>query len=835
MDKNAKPTDSEILSSTTARLNISADSKENKPAKNNESSATNKSEVAPASISSGKTDNNKDATAEQSKSDSVKKDTPKEDDGDKTTAEAENSKSPSSETNPKKFKQENPPSKVVHLRNLPLPPHQPYNNQYNNATYHAANDDVEGEIIKKAFAFGPVIDILLMRKSGQAFLQMETLDQGKKFVEEHKDKPLDIGTHSVYIQFSKHQELTDIDDNPHQQQIRQRLEDARKGIFTTKSSPIKNFNHNSTPFQPSKSGHNWSENNSNSFANSPAKLNTGNSNGSNNANNQTNSSISNSNTNNATGDNNQNNSSSPVNADQRILHVVIEKELPPPHCVKIHEYYDHFSRYGDVCRIVMFRKQSSMQAKSSQQVLIEMKSGLAAQTAYMQYNGKNMKQDGHTMRIDYSKLPELTVKSDGDTRWDYTRTARPPPEESSGIASNNTGMTIHQSGQPNFRPNNNHHPGNQNIPHIPAGNWAPPNAAGSQGSGDNRGPMHLQPMHTGPHPGGQNHPGNSPHPNQVTASPMGHQFNFAHGQHHMPGGQHFQNHPAQYYGQVPYNGAMMHQFHHHMQGQALAHGHGYYDPRAMQLHNQQLGHHGHNMPPQHPHAHSGAHIAGNPQALQPDHIRMTQMLPAFPGQHNQSQNNSSSVLCASNLNEDKAKPDDLFTLFGVYGDVQRVKILYEKRDTALIEFQQPQQAEQAIKNLNNKKLYGKELKLRLSKFQKVNMPKEGADTFNLTKEYLNSPLHRYRKSGSKNYLNIYEPCDVLHLSNIPEGKSEEEIKSIFEKHGTVKQFKFFKDTKMALIKVDSIEEAIHCLIKTHNHRMSANQHLRVSFSKGYLT
>ena len=65
------------------------------------------------------------------------------------------------------------------------------------------------------------------------------------------------------------------------------------------------------------------------------------------------------------------------------------------------------------------------------------------------------------------------------------------------------------------------------------------------------------------------------------------------------------------------------------------------------------------------------------------------------------------------------------------------------------------QAEQALRNLNNKKLFGKEMKLKLSKFPKVNMPKEGADTYNLTKEYLNSPLHRYRKTGSKNYQNIY--------------------------------------------------------------------------------
>ena len=43
--------------------------------------------------------------------------------------------------------------------------------------------------------------------------------------------------------------------------------------------------------------------------------------------------------------------------------------------------------------------------------------------------------------------------------------------------------------------------------------------------------------------------------------------------------------------------------------------------------------------------------------------------------------------------------------------------------------------------------------------------------------------------------------------------SEEEIRNIFSQYGTIKRFKFFeKDRKMALIEMDSIEEAIAGLI-----------------------
>merc|ERR1712212_1424802 len=43
------------------------------------------------------------------------------------------------------------------------------------------------------------------------------------------------------------------------------------------------------------------------------------------------------------------------------------------------------------------------------------------------------------------------------------------------------------------------------------------------------------------------------------------------------------------------------------------------------------------------------------------------------------------VLLVSNLDEESVNVDYLFTLFGVYGDVIRVKILFNKKDTALIQ------------------------------------------------------------------------------------------------------------------------------------------------------
>ncbi|XP_037682501.1 polypyrimidine tract-binding protein 2 isoform X4 [Choloepus didactylus] len=190
------------------------------------------------------------------------------------------------------------------------------------------------------------------------------------------------------------------------------------------------------------------------------------------------------------------------------------------------------------------------------------------------------------------------------------------------------------------------------------------------------------------------------------------------------------------------------------------------------------------------------------------------------------------VLLVSNLNEEMVTPQSLFTLFGVYGDVQRVKILYNKKDSALIQMADGNQSQLAMNHLNGQKMYGKIIRVTLSKHQTVQLPREGLDDQGLTKDFGNSPLHRFKKPGSKNFQNIFPPSATLHLSNIPPSVAEEDLRTLFANTGgTVKAFKFFQDHKMALLQMATVEEAIQALIDLHNYNLGENHHLRVSFSK----
>uniref|UniRef100_A0AAQ5XVG4 RRM domain-containing protein n=1 Tax=Amphiprion ocellaris TaxID=80972 RepID=A0AAQ5XVG4_AMPOC len=169
---------------------------------------------------------------------------------------------------------------------------------------------------------------------------------------------------------------------------------------------------------------------------------------------------------------------------------------------------------------------------------------------------------------------------------------------------------------------------------------------------------------------------------------------------------------------------------------------------------------------------------------------------------------------------------------GVYGDVQRVKILYNKKDSALIQLSDGNQAQLAMSHLNGQKVFGKVMRVTLSKHQTVALPREGLDDQLLTKDFSGSPLHRFKKPGSKNFQNIFPPSATLHLSNIRDGVGEEDLRLLFSNSGgTVKAFKFFQDRKMALIQMSSVEEAIQALMDLHNYDMGGNHHLKVSFSK----
>lgn len=125
------------------------------------------------------------------------------------------------------------------------------------------------------------------------------------------------------------------------------------------------------------------------------------------------------------------------------------------------------------------------------------------------------------------------------------------------------------------------------------------------------------------------------------------------------------------------------------------------------------------------------------------------------------------VLLVSNLVPGKVNTDLLAALFSSYGQVQRVKILYNKQDTALVQFASAHQAARAMHSLHLKILFNKPVSISISKYSKVNLPKPGLGyRSDFTKEFTtNSTTRNHKQTSHPNILHHQnEDAGVVRLA-----------------------------------------------------------------------
>lgn len=182
------------------------------------------------------------------------------------------------------------------------------------------------------------------------------------------------------------------------------------------------------------------------------------------------------------------------------------------------------------------------------------------------------------------------------------------------------------------------------------------------------------------------------------------------------------------------------------------------------------------------------------------------------------------VLLVNNLSPlpEKVSCDVLFTLFGVYGDVIRVKILYNKRDTAMVQYATPHQAYLGQKHLNRLFLFDKELAISFSRHSEVSLPRaEDFESAMLTKDYTGSPIHRFKHRTVRATKNINPPSQVLHVSNIPDGTIDTTLRTLFGEEATEQpSIRFFSTNRtMAFVKMANVHDAVLALIRLHNFKL----------------
>ncbi|TNM91819.1 hypothetical protein fugu_018830 [Takifugu bimaculatus] len=241
--------------------------------------------------------------------------------------------------------------------------------------------------------------------------------------------------------------------------------------------------------------------------------------------------------------------------------------------------------------------------------------------------------------------------------------------------------------------------------------------------------------------------------------------------------------------------------------------------------------------------HTGLSVAAVPGSLMSPPRVSLQMAP--PAIH--------SVLLVSNLNPENpprilSVAMWLHVFSGVYGDVQRVKILFNKKENALIQMSDATQAQLAMSHLNGQRLHWQcdtsdvvQTSSCATASGRGGPRGAGADAglLRLCPPPLQKTLALKTSTTSSLHLPLCtsptfrETSFHVRKHRFCSSVSEEDLKDLFSSRGfTVKAFKFFqKDRKMALMQLASVEEAIEALIVLHDHLLDHNQHLRVSFSK----
>uniref|UniRef100_A0A0G4FK73 RRM domain-containing protein n=1 Tax=Chromera velia CCMP2878 TaxID=1169474 RepID=A0A0G4FK73_9ALVE len=196
------------------------------------------------------------------------------------------------------------------------------------------------------------------------------------------------------------------------------------------------------------------------------------------------------------------------------------------------------------------------------------------------------------------------------------------------------------------------------------------------------------------------------------------------------------------------------------------------------------------------------------------------------------------VVMVHNLPTLNVDPRKLFNLFSIYGNVTRVKILYNKADTAMIQFSDPFYATMAAFYLSGANVGGSEILVQFSKNKNVSgggSSDELAAAKNLS---ANADDQRYgdnSDTASRFVRNACRPTSVLFVTNFGEEMGEENLSALFGQFANVKRVTMIagkegSKLRMANVAVGSPLEAVASVMNLHGLRLGERE-LKVAFSR----
>mmetsp|Transcript_41511 Transcript_41511/g.81876 ORF Transcript_41511/g.81876 Transcript_41511/m.81876 type:complete len:614 (+) Transcript_41511:195-2036(+) len=180
----------------------------------------------------------------------------------------------------------------------------------------------------------------------------------------------------------------------------------------------------------------------------------------------------------------------------------------------------------------------------------------------------------------------------------------------------------------------------------------------------------------------------------------------------------------------------------------------------------------------------------------------------------------------------------LFNIFSIYGNVHKVKILYNKPDTAMIQFSDPFYATLAAFFTNGITVDGSELVVQFSKNKHVSgggSTDEAAAAKNMTAMPGDQRYGENTETANRIVRNACRPTNMLFVANFEDDVDAERLHTLFSNYAMVKKITMLQSKegskfRMANVAVSSPPEAVACVMNLHGMKLGERE-LKVAFSK----
>lgn len=190
--------------------------------------------------------------------------------------------------------------------------------------------------------------------------------------------------------------------------------------------------------------------------------------------------------------------------------------------------------------------------------------------------------------------------------------------------------------------------------------------------------------------------------------------------------------------------------------------------------------------------------------------------------------------------------DQVFNVFGNFGNIVRIKQLPHKQNVRLIQFADALFADAAVRHLNDAPLYDAKLDVRFSVHPAI-IASPADEAMALAdpsgaqyRDYTNSPLNRFRRNAAISAKIYCAPNETLHFTNMPPDADVESCFALFAARNAPAPMRvlLFENAnatqRSGLIEFHSTGDAMSAVVLCNNVTLTSGVLFKLSFTTNHI-